>query len=252
MAFRRMRRRRPTVVWHQNQGLKDATLSVDQQTNVLLGGVGTGVLPYLGATSSAFSQRSPTSLYRLVEDFPGEALQTSGVREPSAILTGSGYRLRRIVGKIFLSSGTDSGATAPSILVGAGITVAQVNESDGAPLDSSTPWKYSPFKTPNERAPWIWQRSWILGNTNSSLAPFFLAFDYMNTEAGGSVMDGPHVDAKTNRLIGPRESLLLVLSMANPNNVAANDGAAVNMCFQYRVLTSPVRTSAGNRGNAAM
>lgn len=250
MAFRR-KRRRPVVQWHRNIG--SLSNAASDYPNFLVGGVSGPFNGYGSGSNVVF-----TSLYRLVEDYPPGAVASAGgnVVLTQADYAGSGYRLRRIVGKCFVSMANTANDSPPHLLVSAGIIVANVDETDGSPLKSGTPNTYSPLWKPNESAAWIWQRSWLLSNPNATYASgpsdqYNLSYSNAANEAG-SVMDGPHIDAKTNRLVGPRESLLFVFSAANVSNYGYTASGVARFVMQYRVLKSPNFRAASNRGNSSI
>jgi len=178
-----------------------------------------------------------------------------------ADIENSGYRLRRIVGKIFvfLAQSNDIGATL--IGVTAGIIVRRTNPA-GASLAGAIASQVNPATVDNTMDPWIWRRSWMLQNGPTfSGATASLTDDTANQIAriapadnysfGPSALDGPHVDQKTARVIGPEERLFLDVS----GTVVLSDTAAVGntslvVIYEMRVLGS-MRNNVGNRRNAS-
>jgi len=88
-------------------------------------------------------------------------------------LVGSEYVLRRIVGDVFLARDTsfNQGATYAAIRVGCGFFVARqadVGQSRDRPIGAETAAEsrenYSVLGTSTVREPWIWRKTWILGN----------------------------------------------------------------------------------------
>lgn len=161
---------------------------------------------------------------------------------------GSEYLLRRIVGKAFVAIGATTATANPTrgqaakstALVTLGFFVApfgyveasgdrnisQPIGIEGDPL--VTP--YNPQLTITNREPWIWRRSWMLNpfgpspalQVNNAGAPQFIiatdtdngvAFPATNTSYG-SVLDGPHIDAKTARRIRKHERLWVAMTAA--------------------------------------
>lgn len=167
----------------------------------------------------------------------------------------SAYRLRRIVGKVFVAKAqTDPDTFGPpkSVLCTGGFIILRVDQN-GNPVNGSTDARYNPQLADSERDPWIWRRSWILGNAfnavpGSTTIPGGDLWPKNNSEYG-SVQDGPHVDAKTARIVRDEERLFFC------GAAMALDGDAQNIVgirwvTEVRVLGSMLRT-AGNRRNAS-
>lgn len=162
----------------------------------------------------------------------------------------SGYRLRRIVGKIFIiGDAFDDETTIEAVLVKAAIIVRRT-ASDGStslaigatPNDAA-----NPSKAENWPDPWIWQRTWILGNPNiPPLGPQLPTSNvFLTTEAG------PHVDQKTARIIGPEERLFLdVSATALFFSGVAELTQDIQIVTDLRVLGT-MKNNAGNRRNAS-
>lgn len=164
----------------------------------------------------------------------------------------NGYRLRRLVGKIswLVAQGVAADPTDPTLYqVGCGFIILRT--SDGTnPLQTAS--AYDPLAIRSWGDPWIWRRTWVLADQvaiaagqNNIPAP------RTNLEYGGGNADGPHLDQKTARLIGPEERLFFVSSVRGLDGdpQAANPGLL--LCLgDVRVLAS-MRTSVGNRRNAS-
>jgi len=156
-------------------------------------------------------------------------------------IVGQEYFLRRIVGKLFASNdSTDTSATVTTysaILFGAGFFVARANDSESGgglstPVGSASVAErrsnYNPLAADCIREPWIWRRTWVLGNPRALNAPSGIAFEGITgffasaqgltgptlsaTMHYGSVMDGPHIDAKTRRRVRLDERLWFVVA----------------------------------------
>lgn len=172
------------------------------------------------------------------------------------------YRLRRIVGKLLVSAAfTKPGAQniAPeACLIQAGLIVRRTDDN-GNPLAAGIEQDVASMQ--NNQDPWIWRRDWILGSgdtfpnagvTNVNIHGV-ASFPPTNTHYG-SVKDGPHVDQKTNRVIGKEERLFLNVTgyvlpfNSAPDNFDTIPNVYVN--FQYRVLATTFSNS-GNRRNAS-
>lgn len=247
MAFRK--RRKARVIW----------LPVDRANRI-------GVAPALttSSTTSAIGiyattvagplGNATTEVFPVVLDKTPEAALTAGTQS-LADITQSSYRLRRIVGKLFVSIFQDAAQGPPQpihSLTTIGFIILRINEEDSAPLQNAA--QYDAANYGNISDPWIWRRSWILTN-----APAFaalaagdpaLAFSGAPASADfGSASDGPHIDAKTARVVGPEERLFMVVT-----NTALDGGEQINsivtVVSDLRILGS-MRSSQGNRGNSS-
>lgn len=163
-----------------------------------------------------------------------------------AQILGQEYFIKRIVGKIFISN--DSADTNSStrafnaLLVGAAFFIARANDADSGggidtPIGSASAAEradnYNPLAADCIREPWIWRRTWILGNPRSLNPPdgstsnlnfmrgttgFFASAQGIvgpilsSTMQYGSVHDGPHIDAKTKRRVRQDERLWFVVA----------------------------------------
>lgn len=168
------------------------------------------------------------------------------------------WRLRRIVGKMFAGctiNDNQEPTPAPAALFTAGIIVRSVDDETGTPEIGGA--AANPANLRNIRDPWIWRRQWILssafsGQGTSGVVDAFLSFP-RTTADYGSVMDGPHLDQKCNRVIGPQERLILnVSAVALPiphNSAPTGNNIEVHGYFDYRLLGSLMRST--NRRNAS-
>lgn len=221
--------------------------------------------------------RRPSLEFRLLQDNPPidryAASSIAWANTDLGEMVEWGYRLRRIVGKLFIGVDTpiqDFGAGLSALLVTAGFMVRRVDAQTGLP--EATGSESNPSSLGNVRDPWIWRRSWILRNssfpdpgpidvagttvpTNTVIGPnpdARILAQYPSSTAGyHSVADGPHIDAKTARIIGPEERLILNISFTTMprDDVNPTDWDVVTV-LDYRVLGS-LRSSQGNRRNAS-
>lgn len=175
-----------------------------------------------------------------------------------ADITQSGYRLRRIVGKMWVeavfNNGADDGASAACT---AGFIVLRTDDQ-GLPLSAAANDTYNASIIENQADPWIWRRTWLVSNASSSSAngnppfangQFLQNSPYSNQWLGGN-MDGPHIDAKTARIVGPEERLFLVLSSTGLGIGDPQTPLVIHWVWETRVLAS-MRTMVGNRRNAS-
>lgn len=242
----RTRRKRPAVMWAPNNGH------------------GADGANWIADTITVPAASGPagtvTTMYSLIPDYPVDAVRASN---PTAVTTmadyeGSGYRLRRIVGKFFAAIDQDVGTgVAPGQypeagLLTAGLIILRVDGISGAPLGVLTPNIYSPQALDNVQDPWIWRRTWVLGNDRSHGGAFtgISLFPSANTSEPSSV-DGPHLDQKTARRVSSEERIQLVISCSSlENGLAADTNGTIRFVFDYRLLVSPLRIM-GNRRNAS-
>jgi len=180
----------------------------------------------------------------------------------------SGYRLRRIVGKIYVFVAQDvSGNGDQTSLIGvtAGFIIRRTQPTTGGSLAGTISQAgVNPATIENSMDPWIWRRSWLLGTgptlvtdttpgsiTGQRTAAQFGRNRGDNTQ-GLSALDGPHIDQKTARIIGPEERLFLDVSATTVLNDAtsAETSGSVVIIYELRVLGS-MRSNIGNRRNAS-
>lgn len=218
-------------------------------------------------------------------DFGQEELQDFANENVPAVtladMQGSGWQARRIVGKIhgayqpfreidFVQAGLDD--APPGCAFAAGLMVRKV-----AGQASNTALNVGLFDQDDYTDPWIWRRTWLLGQgarwtqfgqrNSSAIANNFgdlsvgakgfsgqrvWALFPSTTSDHGSVMDGPHLDAKCNRVIGPDERLFIhfatkALPIQPQTNYLSN--ADVFGVFDLRMLGNLRRFS--NRGHAS-
>lgn len=180
------------------------------------------------------------------------------------LVQGNEWRLRRLVGKAFIHAATATvGATGTSLAdVALGFIVSKTYD-DGSPMTDFS--EVNPLSQNSMEDPWIWRRRWILnphGQTVQTVSSGFgVVTDIRNTPAMwgfpqstagyGSVADGPHIDAKSNRTIHRSERLFGCLAARKYNQGGAVPYAdsEVKMLLDYRILGSLKGQTYGNRGN---
>lgn len=189
--------------------------------------------------------------------FVGSSLNT--YRGSSLNLTQEfGYRLRRIVGDVYLAAGvTNDQATNPaSVFVAAGIIVRNV-DSTGQP--SENPEGQDVGTIENQSDPYVWRRTWILGHSEANAtATYGIIAKFPQTSADYGTKWHTAVDQKTARRVGPEERLFLTMTFWElPLNqqdiggdVSTDDSPTVYVLTDLRVLGT-IFTSAGNRRNAS-
>lgn len=175
-------------------------------------------------------------------DFPIEAPELTQGLDSLADILGSEYIVKRILGSIHLSydgrlnANTDD-HSAPSVLVTAGLFVARANPNTAAPSGAAVPIgfginlqtdleNYSPASTATAREPWMWRRTWILGNerlaharrTSTATANVGMSggLTFPGSNAGyGTMRSGPDVDVKSRRRVRQDERLWLAIEVRN-------------------------------------
>lgn len=163
-------------------------------------------------------------------------------------ILGQEYALRRIVGKLHLWwQDTTNGATPQDLYtaqIAAGFFVARAGTDpndlpEGAVNNSVTSFitgvdtfkQYSPMSAGAIREPWIWRRTWVLGNppaSDGNLTQTRGVLPVSNIDYG-SVLDGPHIDAKTRRRIRQDERLFFVMT----GRMLDGGGGTVSLNFNW-------------------
>lgn len=243
---RRTSRRKPRVVWLP----PDATLRTGH--NPAVNQAQTGTFQFVMSPAAPIAIGDPfTVVVPVVGDVQSPEFQSGGLGTTSlSDIYNSGYRLRRIVGKIFcaMSQTSTGGPDASGIMVTAGFIILRTDVA-GIPLQAATPNSYSPAVIGGWPDPWIWMRSWRLSNFTSALTVGGkVAYPETNVENGPAACDGPNVDQKTARIIGLEERLFLVIT----TTAMIGGTAAYNLTVEghLRVLGS-MRSNVGNRRNAS-
>lgn len=201
----------------------------------------------------------------VLPDAPPENFDASTTSLSNAI--NSEYILRRIVGKLHIAyrqsnqpysgAGNDVPPIPEAALVTAGFFVARcsdVSQTDpeaypigflgGVNIQDFN--NYSPMARDTQREPWIWRRSWILGNNRDRFLPVDNSLTFYdqgwetfppNNSLQGSVLDGPHIDAKTVRRVGQDERLWFALAtQCISSHGPASDNGSLTYVLDVRYL----------------
>lgn len=183
-------------------------------------------------------------------------LTIDGDQDPLSItssladIENAGYRLRRIVGKIWVKSNlldvVPLGA-ADELAVTAGIIVRRIDPATGTSLASLdvTGDAQNPGAIRNSMDPWIWRRSWLLFHDETSGA-----FNIDNFTFASNTTTGCGVDQKTARIVGPEERLFLNVSVTALSSASEGITNVTRVTTDLRVLAS-MRANSGNRRNAS-
>lgn len=260
MARRFARRRKPRVVWLPTFG--HATSAFGEVT-----GGAAGISGQIQFDSDAVIYDAfPVTFDQSIDPALAQTQQpVGGIYVPNLqdLVSGNEYRLRRIVGKIFLSATSDEldDPAENSALVDCafGFIVCKTDD-DGAPTTDFN--EVNPLQQQSMEDPWIWRRRWLLnpyGNsrtidvTNTALNnPALNLYPPTNAQYG-SVADGPHIDQKTARIIHHSERLFGVVAVRGFGWGGDLQFAGMQLSYllDYRLLASLRPGSTGNRRNAS-
>lgn len=255
MRFRR-RRFKPRVVWLNQPGtqfLKGGGAPADALAN-WAGVEFKDVIVTLGTDPT-------TVIAPLVQDMPisNDIIDVAFAAYQRSTLTENnemGYRLRRIVGSLFVgvsNQGEAGNLPVPAVLCEFGIMVRRVDR-DGQPAVSGEDQDVGSLQ--NNGDPWILRRNWILstGNTGLSSEPTDLLLGdspRANWLFGNSRYE---IDQKTARIIGREERVFATWTFWTlPINDAIFTRTSTLVAaswFDYRILGSK-RLDVGNRRNAS-
>jgi len=201
------------------------------------------------------SPAGPLAVGEIPLTIDGEGLDPLATSNTLSDIYNSGYRLRRIVGKVWVRCDQVDDSNVQFCIVTAGIIVRRVDPITGISLalTSSDPQQLAPSEIENFPDPWVWRRSWYVQNNLSPAAGAPVPNGpETNFEHGPAVADGPHVDQKTARRVGLEERLFLDVSVRANNVINQADQIPVSVLIltDLRILAS-LTTSTGNRRNAS-
>lgn len=241
--------RRPRVVWLPSSNVQRIDSATDDISSIQQA--------TFQAPSDAIGEKNAglMAVVNDIEPLPNAANTTL------ADINSSGYRLRRIVGKVYVSAAQAIVDDGGVWLVTAGFIVLRVGPS-GVPLAPVA--GLHPAIVDNDESPWIWRRSWILSNllttsvqtTNQGWGPITFTGagrtggrDMANNSLNGGVSDGPHVDQKTARIVSRDLRLFLAIGTTCLNVNSSQLTGLIDVITDLRVLGTMITTS-GNRRNA--
>jgi len=253
VAFRTRRRRRPLVQWLPVFG------DGGNETNEAAIGIRTTI------ALSGDPAETRVDAVGLTFDYTdsAETAQAAGDdnRTLRDLVSGSAYRLRRVVGKLFAGWDNNSGdgiANRPDVVdYAAGFIVVKTDDNGNPYTDFE---EVHPLSQDSADDPWIWRRRWFLGtlapgDTAGGLPGKVFGSGFPTATAGyHSVADGPHVDQKTARVIGRQERLFFVQAARVMRIVGSGSFSApgsIDSYLDYRLLGSLMSTTTGNRRNAS-
>lgn len=177
------------------------------------------IVPITGAAGGA--QFGP---FPIIPDFTQE--QATVTNDLAASLhdrvTGNAWLLQRIVGKLHLNitsatldSGTTDSSVWKSVFLKFGLFVARTEDFDQNSADLFAD-EASPCHVDNAMDPWIFQRSWILGNplhnaVANTFEPRRVLWPTNTSAVEGGLHCGSHIDTKSKRLISREHRLFGIL-----------------------------------------
>lgn len=161
----------------------------------------------------------------IVPDFTEEQDGADGTNNLHDIVAGNAWSLQRIVGRVHVGIiAPTAGAHEeiwPAIFVSAGFFVARSIDSLQGVADLTT-LEAEPQHVDNAMNPWIWRKSWILGNPLSTTSLGNAAWPRTNSFYG-SVTDGPVIDSKVKRFISREHRLFFIISARGFNPRFVNE-----------------------------
>jgi len=237
----RFRRRRRRFFWLPNLGIAGSTSGLAQDEKMSWDFL-TVTIPGNGTVN--------TSITDVTFDDPSDtsAAGTTANR-PMADFLRSGYMLRRVVGHLFVNF---EPITAVELIQAVactfGLFVARADETNdnqipiGAGNQSEINQNYGPQNNDNVREPYLFRRSWIIGNP---LATAVGPSRYPPTSADyPSGLDGSFVDQKTLRRVDGDNRLWAVFSARTfPIGLAHSGNAQMRATFDFRYLGRPISYS---------
>jgi len=256
----RFRRRRPRVLWLPVHG---RDLSTAVEGNFSGNGIG-GILSL--PQDGTFDQDAQAVTF----DYSNAASFEEGTdfRSLHELTSGNNYRLRRIVGKFHAAGLAENNAEVelPLIQLAAGFIINKTDDNGNIVTAIGSDVPAGPLHQDSAEDPWIWRRTWMLSpvtpyasfgsgaivadNLAAQTAYGFQGI-FPNTTAGyGSVQDGPHIDQKTARVIGPQERLIFWVQARVINAGTEVNRGSVPWNLDVRILAS-LRSNQGNRRNAS-
>jgi len=252
-----VRRKKPRVVWlpsditnRLGKAPLAATSDLDSQTIIKI------------FTANPLGATPVTEEIPIVKDFASTAGGGFRVAQETTLadIISTGYRLRRIVGKISFAiaqKNANDDIDPSTWHITAGFIVRRIDPNLGTSLASvgAAGLDISTVTFEAVTDPWIWRRSWNLADQQATLAdgspvPQSKVYPPSNDLYGGGNLDGPHVDAKTARVIAEDERLFLSVTVEGLDGTAQGAPGAVIMIADLRVLAS-LRQQQGNRRNAS-
>lgn len=170
------------------------------------GSLTTGATPTNGVATYTFP---------IVPDFTAETTFAASGNDFSLRdrVEGQDWLLKRLVGKIFLTTGQLQTNTTgwDAVRITAGFFVARAEDDQQNQVDLFEE-EFNTMAADNVQDPWIWRRSWMLSSRVTTTPNSGFAGN--NTILGAGIFDGPHIDSKVARRITREHRLWFVVNAA--------------------------------------
>lgn len=153
------------------------------------------------------------------------------------LVEGQDYIVKRIVGKVWASRDQRDETNVSSIPTITAIGLAVLPEDDATGQPALNPDDYNPLLQQNSAAPWLWRRTWVLGNTFPSGSLSLQQATAQSTWQYGSMADGGHLDSKVARRVTREQRLYLVFATGTLNiGLGAGDSVGIYWGYDLRIL----------------
>ncbi|AXH79087.1 MAG: formate dehydrogenase [Circular genetic element sp.] len=173
--------------------------------------------------------------FPLTFDYPIDPSGANPQTTSLADFVGSAYILQRIVGKFTVGwvEYPPPRDEMANVMVGAGFFVAKADDTNPN-QPAMTVSQYNVLAESNIMEPWIWRRTWVLGNPRTLAGVSWPSGNGWH----GSAIDGPSVDSKIRRRIQDDDRLWFVVSGCSLTSTTDPDAdPATLLCtLDYRLL----------------
>lgn len=147
--------------------------------------------------------------------------------------------IERIVGKVYAAAeqiaGSGEGFQTPRVVCACAAVAVLPVDDGGIPLTDADGAEVNPLMAENLDKPWLWRRTWFLGNLlGSDIQPV----NYPTSNAGyGSVAEGTHIDTKgVKRAIQRGQRLFMIFATQDVTAGEPNEQIDVQFGVDVRVL----------------
>lgn len=162
--------------------------------------------------------------------------QYSSLRD---FVEGQTWTCERVVGSIFCHCNNSTELGVGALICCAALAVLPIDVSDGSDPDVPELLNddYQPLAAQNAYNPWLWRRTWLLGNPGLADTQEFAFLPTSNTYYG-DMRSGTHLDTKgTKRSIQREQRLFLVTQIGSANlGVDPDNGTNVHWTYDLRIL----------------
>jgi len=199
------------------------------------GGIGYTFFEYDQTIETGSPTSSAIATALVADNTIPEGSQTADFSTLRDLVQGQTWLCERVVGKIVCRlDGQAGGGGQPDVICCAALAVLPADDQGDPDLIND---EYQPLAAQNAYQPWLWRRTWVLGNPNTGIDSAEFKFMPTSNETFGSALDGPHLDTKGGRRMIQREQrLFLVTQCASPSLSAATGDTTVDWIYDLRVL----------------